>query len=339
MAATTASARTLFLHVGPPKTGTSAVQHYLRSHKTPGLLYPEAGRWADGAHHNLVFNYFEDFRRAEVVRESAEQIFRKIETEIHEHDGHVLISSEALVAYDIGRFFDGIRLRIGQHFSNIEILLTYREHFELAASLYNQRVKDPFYMEQRDPNEFLHDQAATICYFPLIRRLVDSGIKMTLVDYHPSATFVPRFLHSAGYRSNETVKDERRNVSLSVRGMIAVLAANRICESQEDRAVLFGALRKMRGFFAPSKFIFDRDTAAAVAPIFDEDRMRLQKMFGLLPTGFYREAAVDCFHLDQQDVAQIKEATVPCGEKGAKLVALAEDLLQNRAKRAVCARF
>lgn len=59
--------RRLLIHVGPPKTGTSAVQHYLRSEATPGLIYPEAGRWADGAHHNLVFNFFEDRSCPEVV--------------------------------------------------------------------------------------------------------------------------------------------------------------------------------------------------------------------------------------------------------------------------------
>lgn len=48
--------RTLYLHCGPPKTGTSAIQAHLRDNAChPDLLYPQAGQWGDGVHHCLTF--------------------------------------------------------------------------------------------------------------------------------------------------------------------------------------------------------------------------------------------------------------------------------------------
>ena len=50
--------RTLYLHVGPRKTGTSALQHILRNHDNSIVVYPKVGLWGDGSHHGLVFRFF-----------------------------------------------------------------------------------------------------------------------------------------------------------------------------------------------------------------------------------------------------------------------------------------
>jgi hypothetical protein len=68
----------VFIHVGPPKTGTSAVQHVMRTHDNSQVLYPKVGLWADGSHHNLAFNFYQDFQRPEAVRSDIVAMFALI---------------------------------------------------------------------------------------------------------------------------------------------------------------------------------------------------------------------------------------------------------------------
>lgn len=321
--------RRLLIHVGPPKTGTSAVQHYLRSEATPGLLYPQAGRWDDGAHHNLVFNFFEDRRRPEVVAEDADVLFAGIAAESAGHTGDILISSEELVFQDIGRFVSAALAHLGGLVDTTELIVTYRDHFSRAASLYNQRVKDGFHLERRDPDSYLRAEAESILYAPLLARLSAADVPVRLVNYHPSADFLSRFLAACGYAPAGGVQDVRRNVSLSVPGMIVMLAANRAAETAEERAGLFAAARRMKGFFAPSEFIFRAGTFAEVAPLFEADRLALQSRFGIPLPETPAEAPANCFHIDDATLARLARVTAPLGGAGARLLAQALPFLKR----------
>lgn len=322
-AAMPAASRRLLIHVGPPKTGTSAVQHYLRSEQTPGLIYPEAGRWADGAHHNLIFNFFEDRRRPEVVAEQAEALFARIAAECAERPGDVLISSELLVAYDIRHFVDAAYSALGAQFAAPELLFTYRDHFIRAASLYNQCVKDGFHCETRDPDAFLREEAESMLYALLVARLEETGHPVRMVSYHPSGDFLARFLAACGYAPAEGIRDVRRNVSLSVAGMITTLAVNRAAATAEERRVLFDAVRRIKGFYAPSRFIFGAEVFAVTAPIFEADRLALQARFAteLPPTP--ETAPENDFALETANLERLADIVAPLGEAGARLVAVA----------------
>ena len=46
---------TLFLNVGPVKTGASAIQANFKSSEFDSVYYSEPGQWPDGAHHKLAF--------------------------------------------------------------------------------------------------------------------------------------------------------------------------------------------------------------------------------------------------------------------------------------------
>src|SRR5208283_922891 len=51
--------KTLYIHLGPPKTGTSAIQYFLSSNdkllSEKGSHYIKACRWDDGGHHPLAW--------------------------------------------------------------------------------------------------------------------------------------------------------------------------------------------------------------------------------------------------------------------------------------------
>ena len=65
--------RKLYIHAGPPKTGTSALQYVLRDHDGSAVYYPKAGQWDDGSHHNLVLNFYGDDGQSQWVREDIDQ--------------------------------------------------------------------------------------------------------------------------------------------------------------------------------------------------------------------------------------------------------------------------
>ena len=243
--------------------------------------------------------------------------------EIRESSGNVIISTEVLLGYDVGVFVNHLHDMLSALDFNIELIVAPREYFARASSVYNQRVKDSFHFEKRGPNEFLVEEARHLCYAPDLRRLSTIGCRIRLVSYSPADTFVPRFLDAVGWRTEEPVVAEKRNVSLSMRGMIAVLAANMTSDSVGDRKVAFEHLRKMRGFFAPSEFIFRADAVQSASAVFSEDRRYLKETFDFEISEAKTDELIDHFYINEQDLEAISTVVRPIGELGDRIVACA----------------
>jgi hypothetical protein len=312
---------TLFIHVGPPKTGTSAIQHLLRSHDDSVVIYPKTALWADGSHHNLAFNFYGDFRRPEVVRIDVEAAFDQIAAQAHATGRNILISSEQLVASDVGLFITALRSRLDNSYG-VEIILVCREHYERAASLYNQAVKDFVSGERRLPGEYLREvQGSETTYAGMVSVLRRSGYPLTVLNYHPAASFAERFLRHIGFQPGEELVSEQRNMSMSVKGLIAVLAANTVAADAAERARCFAALRRMRKLFAPSELIFDATSMHDVLPGIEADRAFLEAEFGLkLPPLPLPSPTGPSFKLDEAQLAEIAAASAILGDLGDAIV-------------------
>ncbi len=117
-----------------------------------------------------------------------------------------------------------------------------------------------------------------------------------------------------------------RNVSLSVNGLISTLAANRVARSAEHREGLFAALRRQRRFFAPSRFIFDLESARAVEPLFRDDCETLAADWGFSATTLDLDGNADAFALSREDAADIERACeeLEPGDRAAMREAIAE---------------
>jgi hypothetical protein len=70
--------RKLFIHAGPTKTGTTAIQNFLRDYDGSQVLYPKTGQFGSGAHHNLVYNFLDDFSNSGAVRDDCESMFERV---------------------------------------------------------------------------------------------------------------------------------------------------------------------------------------------------------------------------------------------------------------------
>jgi len=269
----------LFLHVGPAKTGTSAVQHILRRHDNSIVVYPKVGLWADGSHHNLILNYFGEYNRPEVVREDPARLLARIGEEARRSNRDIVISSETLAGQkDVVGFSAALEREIGEPL-RVEFVVVVREHFERAASLYNQRVKDAVTGETRDPDGFLAAQARSLCYANLLKRLGQTGFALSVLNYHPAEDCVQRVLERFGFPQQPVARYPIRNVSLSRPALVASLAATRVAGFPDERSNFTAAVGRLPGFDAATESIFGTETVLAVDRPFRKDRNFLLRHF------------------------------------------------------------
>ena len=316
--------RTLFIHVGPPKTGTSAIQSVLRDHDNEYLLYPKIGLWHDGSHHNLVFSFFHDESRPEARLEKAELIFDHIAEIARRVSLDIVISSEALSNRDLSEFILDLSSCLEIEQDCIEILVVCREHFERAASLYNQALKDPIFREARLPSEYLVQNGDGFCYLPMLRRLSQPGYKVTIINYHPEHDFVERFLAHIGFPKESVPPMRRANVSLSLKALISTLAANKIARSVDHRNYLFDRLRMMKGFYAPSRFLFDFRSTNSAIKYFNEDSAYLMSEYGVALPRRDLESQKNEFFITNKDLEEISAVCSALGSDGEFILSLAE---------------
>jgi hypothetical protein len=312
-------ARTLFLHLGPAKTGTSAVQHILSRHDGSIVLYPRVGLWPDGSHHNLVLNFFGDYHRPDVAQENPDRLLALLGREASASDRDVVISSEILAGRrNLGEFVSALQAAIGEE-CRVVLVVVAREHRERAASLYNQRVKDAVIGETREPDAFLIDHPERFCYNNLLRRLQKTGFELVVLNYHSAGDFVARCLALFGFPPDRIPLAPRRNVSLGRSALVATLAANRAAESREDRALFDAVLTRIANRFADGDALFSKDAVTAAREIFQADRKFLRQQFDVRLPRPERPHQTSSLVVSEQEFAALTAAMQELGEYGARI--------------------
>ena len=238
----------LYLHVGRDKTGTSALQHAMRTLPPAHLLYPETGRWADGAHHVLAFALQGVARHGSIEIPPLPDLLDRLRSEIRAMpDRDVLISSEILYAPQLGmQMLARLRAALPGHFGATRVVLVYRDHLEYAKSLYTQVVKDPVHGESRDPDAFLADPYR-FAYRGVIEQWQASGERIELISYHPRETYMDRMFAAIG-AAGASHANEMRNTSLAPLTTLAMLIVNRLVPDQVERHAWFDKVRRHRDF-------------------------------------------------------------------------------------------
>lgn len=307
------------MHVGPAKTGTSAIQHALRRVQGGGdapVVYPEVGLSRGGSHNDLVANLIGDHSRPDVIRVDQNKLLAALQLAISGSERDVVISSEALAGqHDMGRLIETLTVLFDGSV-RVELIIVCREHFGRTASAYNQRVKDSWLREREPPDVFLRGRGAAFRYKQIIGRLRRTGIAVKALNYHPASTLVERFMGHVGLPPERIPAAEMRNISLSAKGLVATLAANNVAATPGDRERYFTVLRKMRRFFAPSKFIFSAEAAAEVSRRLQSDREFLESEMGVV-----LEApdftSMECgLYLEDSEFEEIRAVTGILGDEG-----------------------
>lgn len=311
--------RRLFLHLGPAKTGTSAIQHVLSQHDGSVVLYPKVGLWDDGSHHNLVLNFFGEFQRPEMEREDVGYLLARIADEARASDRDLVISSEILAGRkNIRDFANAIQTAVGCELRLVCVVVA-REYRERVASLYNQRVKDAVFLERRSPDEFVTEHPERFCYAPLLQRLKSAGLDVTVVNYHPADDLVARCLAVFGFAPEQISRAPNRNVSLGQKALAATLAANRAAQSCEERAAFDAAVAGMAKRFSSPRPFFSEAAIAKVRRTFAADRKFLRQRLGVKlpkPEKPGRESALT---ISESEFAEIAALTGGLGDYGGRI--------------------
>ena len=151
----------LYLHIGAPKTGSTALQHFFCNNRKQlldhNILYPEASLRAYG-HHDIAFLVAGDYPKWATPQEKGlGELLGLINQEIESHQGHLLMSSENFYLLPAPQ-------RLKEQFEalaiipnyQIKIIINVRRQDEAHESWYNQTVKAQGYTHTIDEsiNEF-----------------------------------------------------------------------------------------------------------------------------------------------------------------------------------------
>ena len=177
--------KTLYLHIGTPKTGTSALQYFCAGNRKileeKGIYYPDLGfRFPDiGKHRNAHFlsykeyiNKKEKLRDHEAEKKIREEGIQKLEEAFQTHDT-IVISDEHI--WNEAEMTTEILPALYQHFMEqgvqIKIIVYLRRQDQVIQSFWAQKIKESStitfesYMETEKYRRFRLDYATRIQEF------------------------------------------------------------------------------------------------------------------------------------------------------------------------------
>ena len=137
----------LYLHIGVPKTATTALQASLASRQKQLLedakiLYPTSAQWVDSSHHLIPFKIANNKSWSSNIEEI--DVFGRLSSEIQSSMPHcIILSSELIVGMEPHFVIDHLKDRLGPSLSGITILCATRSLCGYAFSIYLQNIKDP----------------------------------------------------------------------------------------------------------------------------------------------------------------------------------------------------
>jgi hypothetical protein len=236
--------RRLYIHLGPSKTGTSAIQGFFRDYGVTSILYPETGRWPDGSHHKLVFAHQGKTKYGLIEVPAWGPLCQQLDKEISSSDKDVLISSELSTL----AFVKALISLLSKHDFDIRLILTIRNPLERAASAYNQNVKDEAIGLTENPDEFLLKSKMDFNFKALYEKWSMLNLPLIIIPYKDEIPLTQRFCLAIGACVDVFRNEEYPNRSMGGPALIAVLIANKLLNNETQRRAFFTQLREDKSF-------------------------------------------------------------------------------------------
>ncbi|MBE3607087.1 sulfotransferase domain-containing protein, partial [Campylobacter sp. RM13119] len=202
--------KTIYLHIGWPKTGTSAIQQFLVRNfdvlkNKYNLFYPDYGRWIDGSHHNIAFSLMENpYCKMKLESEQYQYLKELKDLMLNSNCDNILLSSECFKLYDSKVFQD---LFCGLF--NIKIICYLRDHDQYIESMYGQNVRDPFFKEKQTFKDFLKSFKERLFYSRTLmqwEKLTDKNnfiIRHYSIEKFVNKNIIDDFLTALNIRPNK----------------------------------------------------------------------------------------------------------------------------------------
>ncbi|WP_158967002.1 hypothetical protein [Paraglaciecola sp. L3A3] len=251
--------RRLFIHLGPSKTGSSAIQGFFRDIGSKSILYPETGRWPDGSHHKLVFAHQGKHKHGLIDIPLWQDLSAQLDKEISLSTQDILISSE-LATLD---FVKTIKNLLDKYQLEISLILIARNPLERAASAYNQHVKDEVIGLSENPDEFLHRNIASFSFESLFKKWQSLKLPIIAMPYKAELPLITRFCKAIDVNVNTFYNEKFPNKSMGGVALIVILIANKLLNSEAQRRDFFTQLRQDESFkiWRGSSFPFSKSAS------------------------------------------------------------------------------
>ncbi|MFW6009613.1 MAG: sulfotransferase domain-containing protein, partial [archaeon] len=214
--------KTIYLHVGFPKTGTTSIQYFCSSHKEEllkeNILYPDAGR---KKHKYVHFS----------SRENFEKEFNNLNKEIKINNvNSIILSNEDLIKRPLKEL---IFLRKKFNGYNVKILIYYRQIESWLLSMYKYHIK--LGCAYRSFRNFIKKYDFWLNLKKIINKWVsvfkDKNIKLRSFE-SANRGVVYDFLKYIGVQNKNLLEKscslEKKNKSLNDGTLVFILLLNRI---------------------------------------------------------------------------------------------------------------
>lgn len=215
----------LYIHIGLPKTGTSAIQNYLVTNydllkDKHNLFYPKLGRAGDGSHHNIAWalsaNPYKELLDDAKQRELLIELRNEIDSSTC---SSALLSSECFAMHSNKAFKEIIASNYELH-----IICYLRRQDDYIESSYSQIVKDVVRKETRSFTEYLNDSLSSLSYFEMLQKWEGIAEKenIHIREYDKNSflngSIVDDFLSIIGVRlqSSKVIDTKKQLINLSL---------------------------------------------------------------------------------------------------------------------------
>jgi hypothetical protein len=287
--------KTLILHVGYPKTGTSSLQWFLHTHRDhlleQGVCYPVTGQVADHAHHKLAFSLADNAYEQVDAGERA-RLFEALASELDGSGAHTAVLSSELFLYRlelIQKSEECQRLLSGR---TISVVCFLRNQTTFMESLYRHFVWDAAVRFAEGPEKFLQTYPFAGDYYATLCAWAAAFGKTSIVPIIYEQALhgdgcIMRFCRVTGIDVDglpERDFDEQRNVTVTADLVTEVMRiANGYPDLTRPELIELGAharaFAEAIGHLPLPRHLFTPDLLARIQTMFAESNRRLSEEF------------------------------------------------------------